>query len=264
MAALSAPGAARPHLEGDRTIDGDGTREAEWAAWPAFVELQRIDATHLVPARARAVVVAPHPDDEVLAVGGLIAQLAHAGRRLLFVAVTDGAASHPDSRLWSRRRLADERPRESARALAWLGLAQPAVLRLGLPDGGVAAGERRLAGALASVLHAGDVVLTTWRLDGHPDHEATGRACAEAAARRGARLVEVPVWGWHWARPDDPRIPWQRGRRIVLDAQTVLRKRAALREFRSQLGPDPSTGREAILRPSTLARAARPCEIVFA
>jgi len=248
----------------DRTIRaGRATPEADWLACAALRDAPAIDAAELVPATARAVVVSPHPDDEVIATGGLLSLLARAGRPLCLVAVTDGTASHPGSARWPARRLQRHRPREQALALQRLGADAAAVHRLGLPDGGLQAAQPRLAGYLLQLLRPGDVVFATWRLDGHPDHEAVGRACADAAAQRGARLVEVPVWGWHWSRPQDAPMPWRQARRVDLDAQTVRRKCAALRMHRSQLRPDPSTGAPPILDGATLARAARPFELVF-
>lgn len=247
----------------DRHIDeGEGTPESAWLAWPGLATLPGTTWDTLVPEDARAWVVAPHPDDEVLSVGGLLAELAHAGREAGVVAVTDGEASHPGSGLWSAQQLAAVRRAETAEALARLGLTSPA-LRLGLPDGGVQQREDALAAQLAGLLHAGDVVFTTWRLDGHPDHEATGRACAVACHARGARLFEVPVWAWHWASPGDPRLPWGRACRLELGTPARQAKRDAVSAFRSQLLPDPSTGASPILRGSTVARAARSFEVLF-
>jgi hypothetical protein len=56
----------------------------------------------------------------------------------------------------------------------------------------------------------GDLCLATWRGDGHPDHEAVGRAAARAARFVGATLWEFPVWAWHWARPGAIEVPWHR------------------------------------------------------
>ena len=75
----------------------------------------------------------------------------------------------------------------------------------------------------------------TWRGDGHPDHEVVGLAAAAAAELVGARLLEYPVWMWHWAHPDDEDVPWQRMATIPLDPAASARKRNALRAFRSQL-----------------------------
>ena len=245
-----------------RAIRGEGTTEIEWSRWPGLARLPAIAPQELVPQSARAVVVAPHPDDEVLSVGGLLALLADCGRPIEVIAVTDGTASHRGSTEWPVERLARTRPRESRKALHCLGLAiEPK--RLGLPDGGLKELRAMLAADLASLLRPGDVVFTTWRQDGHPDHEATGEACALAAAITGARLVEVPVWGWHWSRPEDARMPWQRAFRLLLSAEAVRRKRMAVKAFTSQLRRDTSTGSGPVLRATTVQRAARPFEVVF-
>lgn len=245
-----------------RAIRGEGTTEAEWHRWPGLAELPCIDMRALVPEGSRAVVVAPHPDDEVLSVGGLLAQLADNGTPVEVIAVTDGTASHQGSTEWPAERLAKARPRESLRALERLGLAiEPA--RLGLPDGGLKDLRALLATRLVTLLRPRDVVFTTWRRDGHPDHEITGEACALAAATAGARLVEVPVWGWHWSRPGDARMPWKNAFRLPLSEEAVRRKRAAVQAFTSQLRRDTSTGVGPVLRASTVERAARPYEVVF-
>jgi LmbE family N-acetylglucosaminyl deacetylase len=245
-------------------IQGAGTSEAEWQRWPGLHDALRVSAEQLVPPHRRAVVVAPHPDDEVLAVGGLLTQLARSGCALLLVAVTDGTASHAGSREWPAARLARERPRESMEAWRRLGLERPDALRLGLPDGRVAKSRGRLVESLGKLLRPTDVVFTTWRCDGHPDHEATGQACVIAAERVCAHFIEVPVWAWHWARPGDARVPWHRACRLSLDDETLRRKRDALAAFTSQLTADPSTGAAPILPPTAIERARRPFEIVFA
>ncbi|MRW89702.1 PIG-L family deacetylase [Duganella sp. FT80W] len=224
-------------------------------------------AAELVPPGRRAVIVAPHPDDEVLACGGLLQQL-HAQRtRTVLLAVTNGAASHPGSTLLTPTDLARLRPRETEAALAALGLsgtAAPQVLRAHLDDGRVQAGLEQLHNLLLQLLRPDDVVFVTWRQDGHPDHEACGLAASLAARACRATLVEMPVWGWHWAAPGDGRVPWQRARRLELGADQLQRKRRAVACFQTQLQEDPSTGQAAVLGPHVLARLLRPYEIYFA
>ncbi|MDM0109532.1 PIG-L deacetylase family protein [Variovorax sp. J22R24] len=246
----------------DRPIRGQGTSERDWNAWPGLRQLRAATPGQLVPYGARAVVVAPHPDDEVLSVGGLLAQLARGGTPICVIAVTDGTASHRGSADWPADRLVRERPQESRNALRCLGIhVEP--MRLGMPDGGLQELRCLLADRLLPMLDRSDVIFTTWRQDGHPDHEATGHACAFAAARAGARLVEVPVWAWHWAAPGDGRLPWHRASRVGLDADALDRKRQAVQCFKSQLEPDASTGAGPILRSTTVERADRPFEVMF-
>lgn len=248
----------------DRAIEGLGTPETDWLPWLASQHLAETTAAELVPEGRRAVVIAPHPDDEVLSVGGMLSQLAVLGRDILLVAVTDGTGSHDGSALWGPERLAQVRPVESQRAWARLGLRNVESRRLRLPDGGLMKERQLLAERIAAVLRPGDIVFTTWRLDGHPDHEATAQACAAATACMDVRLIEVPVWAWHWAAAGDPRMPWRRAQTIVLDRDTLQRKHEAVQEFESQLQGDVSTGAGPILRSTTVQRAHRPFELVFA
>jgi LmbE family N-acetylglucosaminyl deacetylase len=234
----------------------DATSEETWAAWlpqpwPGWVP---------DPTWRRVVVCAAHPDDEVLGVGGTMALLAGAGVQLHLVAVTDGEASHPGNPVLGPAELAAARVAESARALAALG-AGATTTRLGLPDSAVAAHEEELALALGAQLAGADAVLTTWTGDGHPDHEAVGRATLAAAARLGVPVLQYPVWTWHWAVPDDPRVPWHRAQAVPLPPSVRAAKQAAIACFTTQvhpLGPDP-----AVLPPEFLAHADRDHEVLW-
>lgn len=244
-----------------RRIEGAGTPAAAWRGDPALARVPEVALERLVAPHARLVVVAPHPDDEILACGGLLHMLARRGAAPLLVAVTDGEASHAGSRAWPPERLRKVRPRETAAALARLGLASAHVVRLGIADGGVTAAEGEITHALAALLRPADVVVTTWRRDGHPDHEATARACARARAARGATLLETPVWGWHWSVPGDGAMPLAHARKLALAPAVLADKRAALACFHSQLTPDGDTA--PVLPAPALDRILNPFELYF-
>ena len=216
---------------------GLDTPERAWRGWPAVDALPVIAPEILVPKGYRAVVVAPHPDDESLGVGGLISRLAMLKRSILLIAATDGAASRPGYRSATPGRAVEARSLETWRAVQRLGAGRTTILRAGLGDGEVARIERDIEWRLRGLLLPSDVVFATWRHDGHPDHEAVGRLAAHACATLLIHLVEVPIWAWQWSFPGDRRIPWKRARRIFLDP--VLRAR------------------------NRLVRLARPYEIVF-
>ena len=106
----------------------------------------------LAPPGARVVVVAPHPDDEILTCGGLLDLVAARGDAPLIVAVTDGEASHPGSPAWPPERLRHERARETLAALACLGIDAACVQRLAIPDGGVTAAAHDLERMLRAIV----------------------------------------------------------------------------------------------------------------
>lgn len=238
-------------------LDDVGTPEAAWAEWLAA----RLPEMPL-PRCHRAVVVAPHPDDEVLAAGGLMQRLATAGTELMVVSVSDGEASHPHSPTVTPLALADRRVRELRQALAFLGIGRTPVLRLALPDGAVAAHTDELISALGGVLGPNVLCVAPWHRDGHPDHDAAGVAAATACAATGAPFLGSLVWTWHWSRPGDPRVPWAQGRQLTLSPIEATRKRWAIRAFRSQIAPlSRRVGDEAILAPETLAYFDRTFEV---
>ena len=232
-------------------IDRPGTSEESWASW---LELRQLPAADPL-AWASAVVVAAHPDDEVLGVGGTMAMLAAAGARLRLIAVTDGEASHPGIDPAVLRRV---RAEETTAALAALGAGSADVIRLRFPDTGLAAREGELAAVLREQCAGFEVCLAPWERDAHADHEAAGRA-----ARRGGRpVLSYPIWMWHWAIPADARVPWRQARQVPLPPPVVARKRSAIAAFTSQLtdrGPDLGP----VIPAGVVAHFTRPQEVLL-
>lgn len=130
-------------------LDGPGTPEDVWLGSAELAAVPIRDPAGVRPP-GRIVVVAPHPDDEVLGIGGSLALWVAQGSEVLVVAVTDGEGSHPGSPTLTPQDLAVRRDAERRRALAALGLgARAEVVRLGLPDGAVA-GTRSRSGSPTS------------------------------------------------------------------------------------------------------------------
>jgi len=143
-----------------------------------------------------------------------------------------------------------------------LGLLTP--VSLGLPDGELVTHEDRLADLLTEILATrppGTWCAATWRGDGHPDHEAVGRAAAAATRRTGAILIEYPVWMWHWAQAGDPAVPWDRAQAVPLSPAAIDRKSRAAQCFRSQF--EPSAAGPPVLPPCVLRRLLAVGEVVF-
>lgn len=252
MAAVTAP----------PRIHGDGHNSQAWRRWLDNREFPSWSLNGERGPAQRLVVVAPHPDDEVLACGGLITQQAARGSEVLLVAVTDGEASHADTGAKRRKELATQRRQERHSGLKELGLNQAAVHALHLSDGQVKAQGRKLRTELSGLLRASDIVLTTWEHDGHPDHDATGHATRHACLAAGCRFLSAPVWMWHWASLGDGRVPWHRMHRLALSPEMHQRKAAALAAHVSQLAPrSPTLG--AVLGASIQERAAWRHEYFF-
>ena len=250
-----------PHAPERRRIEGDGTHERAWDASRLFERLAPIDVGDWQRDFRRIWVLAPHPDDEVLALGGSLAALSALQTDIRIVCVTDGEASHRASAGAQPARRAAARQAELRQALAALHV-DAKVDRLGLPDGRIDAHRETLLKSLADVVDERDLLLTTCRFDGDSDHEACGEVAQLVGEIAGATVYEYPVWMWHWAAPAEPIIPWNRARRLAVSPATLLRKRLAIDAFVSQVTTD------GIDRPGVPAhlipRFLRPYEVVFA
>ncbi|VXB64801.1 PIG-L deacetylase family protein [Citricoccus sp. K5] len=136
-------------------------------------------------------VIAAHPDDEVIGAGRLLAD--HAGP-VRCVTLTAGERCHGDHD--DLGRVARHRLREWTEALGVLGVTPVETRRW--PDGGLAGHEGAATEVVARLAAEADVVLAPWRHDPHPDHEAAGRVGAAAARRAGVPLWGYLVWTPYW------------------------------------------------------------------
>jgi LmbE family N-acetylglucosaminyl deacetylase len=246
-----------------RDLTGPGTAESRWLSSSLFAALPRVGPSQRRPP-GRAVVLAPHPDDETLGVGGTLAAWAADGVEILVVAVTDGEGSHPDSPTLTPEELAARRHDERRAALAELGCGAASVLRAGLPDSDVGRHRDALREYLLRVVVPGDTVLAPVLGDGHPDHDAVADVAREAATCRGAAVWHYAVWLWHWADPDEPSIPGDGAVAVALPDRARRAKQAAVACFTTQIEPLSDDPRDAaVLPPPVLARLTREVEVLW-
>src|SRR6201996_6999673 len=95
-------------------------------------------------------IVAPHPDDETLGMGGTLATLCAAGIDVQVVSVSDGGAAQPGLEAQGRAQLETVRRAELRRAMALLGTREP--IRLGMPDGELEFHEQQITERIAALL----------------------------------------------------------------------------------------------------------------
>lgn len=168
----------------------------------------------------RVLVVAPHPDDETLATGGLLQLAVEVGAAVRVVFVTDGDRNPWAQRAFERRlrigpedrmRFAALRRRETISALGTLGVPADAAEFLGLPDQGTTdlllRADHRISDMLAeAVLGWRPTVLAVPDThDLHPDHNAAAvlmRLCC--SSRSDADAPRVLSYVVHRARRSQP------------------------------------------------------------
>ena len=184
----------------------------------------------------RVLIVAPHPDDETLAAGGLIQRAGD----VCVVIVTDGETNPWPQRVaykkWrindsDRRRWGMMRRDESLCALAKLGASSRCTRFLALPDTQVMTllrrGDKRLTDALTNEIasFAPTLIITPSFFDLHGDHRAAAYAVHKAAGN-----VDVITYIVHGSG-DPSRVAMT----IELTAEEKNRKRNAIECHASQL-----------------------------
>ncbi|MBX3510161.1 MAG: PIG-L family deacetylase [Hyphomonadaceae bacterium] len=188
------------------------------------------------------IVLAPHPDDETLGCGGLIASCVAASVPVHVIFLTDGRRSHLGSPHWSGARLAATRKGEAIRAVAALGLGAEHLTFLGQADATLLfdrSAQRRAAATILDVASACKCtsLFTTWVHDPHPDHVATALVAQHVCAvRPQIKLVSYPIWGRFL--PDDVPLRDRNWRAVRLNVDRFLpAKREALFAHRTQTTP---------------------------
>ena len=157
-------------------------------------------------------VIAPHPDDESLATGGLVQAALASGARVTVVMLTDGD-NNPwpqraaERRIWigagDRERWGVQRRQEARAALSILGVPDASIRCLGFPDLGLtelvsADADAAIAGVCEIFRDTNPTVVAVPSLsDRHPDHSAAHVMCCLALAKCDLRprLLSYMVHG---------------------------------------------------------------------
>jgi LmbE family N-acetylglucosaminyl deacetylase len=188
----------------------------------------------------RTLVIAPHPDDESIAAGGLLQRAIAAGGEVHVVVVTDGENNPwPVRYLKKKMRVNDAdraewgtlRREESRRALAALGVPATASTFLGYPDRLLTTmarrGDLRVRDSIAAAIEsfAPSLLVIPSAFDLHPDHRAIGWFAHDVA--KGMNIVTYVIHG----HPPHERLAF----RLALNAEEAAKKRMAIECHQSQL-----------------------------
>lgn len=171
-------------------------------------------ATTKIPC-TRALVFAPHPDDEVFGCGGAIMRHIQQGIPVHVIVVSDGTYGISEE---TASEFALLRQNESIAAAQILGYGTPVFWHY--PDRQICYSERLIQEILTAVREAGaDLIYAPSVLEMHPDHRALGMAAVEAIRRIGngvtIALYEVGI-------PLNPS--------ILLDISDLTERKAAAME----------------------------------
>ncbi|MEX1236209.1 MAG: PIG-L family deacetylase [Roseovarius sp.] len=188
--------------------------------------------------RERLVVLAPHPDDESLGCGALLARV-FAGAGAHVICLTDGSASHPNSAQWPAARLAARRRAELEAAIMCLGGTASDLTWMGLRDAELyRLDPARMATDLLPIVDACGArhILAPAAEDHHEDHKVVAEvAKVMRRLRPDWTFYSYPVW-CRWDDPEFDRAVLGRNPIHLNTDQWRVQKRAAIGSHLSQLG----------------------------
>ncbi len=200
------------------------------------------------------IVFAPHPDDEVIACGGIIQRKLAEGFRVFILFSTDGSRSHeavldifseP-----SAQDLIEIRRDEAIAAAGVLGVAPEFLIFGGIRDTCLAEFQDAYRGivrqALTRIGDVAEIYMPHERRELNADHRLTGAIVAEQLAKLGLapRIFRYVVWdaqteeefGYRNRLPADPGGHGRDEDRIRIDiGGQIERKLAALTEHKTQV-----------------------------
>lgn len=168
----------------------------------------------------QVLVLAPHPDDEVIGCGGSLCLHQHAGDRIQVVFLTSGERGLPGTPAETVRALREAEAHAAARVLE---IERLDFLRL--PDQGLRDHLDDGAERLRSVATTPSIIYLPHPSDGHPDHAATLEVARRTFGGTRLRWLAYEIWS-PMTRCD-----------MVRDITPIMRRKLrALRCYPSQLG----------------------------
>jgi LmbE family N-acetylglucosaminyl deacetylase len=213
----------------------------------SVIELERFHPPRksTLPPGRRALVLAPHADDESIGCGGTLRKLVNSGAAVKVIFITDGSQGDPnlrnlDSDDKQRQRLEHQlvsrRKAEAGDALQTLGITEYEFIDA--KDGAVTEDMDKIADMLAqTITHwKPDIVILPFITDRHHDHFATNKCFIEAINRlqdsstENIQCLGYEIWSPIYAN-------------LLIDiTATMAQKLDAIRCYQSQLEHDDYLG----------------------
>ena len=152
-----------------------------------------------LPLTEKTVIIAPHPDDEVIGCAGLIQALVERGTPPHVIILTGGEGSHRDCCDTSAEEIIAARHQLTLAAAATLGLPESHIHCLDYPDGGVAL-EHPTTENLRELLVqlSPKALFVPHHGEGWSDHLQAAEITKHLMTGKDASIYEYCVWMWYY------------------------------------------------------------------
>lgn len=188
------------------------------------------------------VILAPHPDDEVLGCGGLIARLCAEGNPPYVVIMTGGGGSLRGHSDMSESEVVEARRKLTLASARELGLPKENIHFLDFTDGSIADRLEKETTRLKELITQlqPSTILVPHSGEGWPDHLVT-RELGLQLAPKDAEVYEYCVWMWYY---NVWNLDWKNARKIEMTDIEHAAKLRAVNIYVSAKAPngDPWSG----------------------
>lgn len=210
----------------------------------AVIRLCRIKALHLIGCFLpsiphshfrKTVIIAPHPDDEVIGCAGLIQTLVERGTPPHVIILTGGEGSRRGCCSTSAEVIIVARHQFTLKAATTLGLPESHIHCLSYPDGGVAMEhpETERLQVLLSEL-APQSVFVPHRGEGWSDHLQAAEITKHLLKGQDVSIYEYCVWMWYY---NVWRLDFKQARLLSMSRAQHQRKLQAIEEYVTPQAP---------------------------
>lgn len=183
----------------------------------------------------RVLILAPHPDDEVMGCGGLIQRLCEQGNTPHVVILTGGGQSHAACCHLPESDIKKERRAMASQILQNLGLPADHLYLLDFPDGSISAQHKEmqtLQNLVAEIRP--EVVFIPHHGEGWSDHLVCRELVEKMPALGAAVIYEYCVWLWYY---NVWKLDWKRARLLRLTKSEHVDKCRAVDEYTEKQAP---------------------------
>lgn len=183
----------------------------------------------------KTVIIAPHPDDEVIGCAGLIQTLVERGTPPHVIILTGGEGSHRGCCNTSAKEIVAARHQLTLEAAATLGLPESHIHYFYYPDGGVSLEHpetERLQTLLSEL--APQSVFVPHRGEGWSDHLQAAEIAKHLLKGQDVSIYEYCVWMWYY---NVWRLDYRNARVLRMSRAQHLRKLQAIDEYVTPQAP---------------------------
>ena len=189
-----------------------------------------------IPITATTLIIAPHPDDEVIGCGGLISRLISNGITPHIVIMTGGEKSHVDCCKLNDEEIKSARHQLTRNALHILGISTDHIHELNFHDGEISPNNLNKVAELRQLinkLRPKNILIPHWG-EGWPDHINTAQIIKQMKLAN-CLIWEYCVWVWYyniWRRLD-----WKNATVLKMSKKEQRLKIKAMKAYTEPLAP---------------------------